>query len=80
MDDARVFVADRIRRALVEHHHDVAAEGQLHVDGRFRRELVGVAVQMRLEDDAVVGDLAQTGKAEDLEAAGIGQNGAAART
>ena len=31
---------------------------------------------MRLEDDAVVGDLAQPAQAEDLEAAGIGEDGA----
>ena len=41
---------------------------------------VGVAIQVRVEDDAVFGDLAQTAEAEDLEAAGIGQDGAAART
>jgi hypothetical protein len=37
---------------------------------------VRVAVQVRLEDDAFVGDLAQTGEAEDLVAAGIGEDGA----
>ena len=73
---ARVLVAHRVLRAFVEHHHDVAAESQLHVDGRFRREHVPVAIQMRLKRDALVGDLAQTAQAEDLEAARIGQDGA----
>ena len=71
--NAGVFMADWIFRALVEHHHDVAAERELDVDRGGRREFVGVAVEMRLECDAFVGDLAQTGKAEDLIAAGIGQ-------
>ena len=72
--DARVLVADRIGRAFIEHHHDVAAERQLDVDGGGGREFVRVAVEMRLEGDAFVGDLAQPGEAEDLIAAGIGQD------
>ena len=72
--DAGVFVADRIGRAFIEHHQDVAAECQLDVHGGGRRELVRVAIQMRLEGDAFVGDLAQPGKAEHLVAAGIGQD------
>ena len=35
---------------------------------------MGIAVEVRLEDDAFVGDLTETGKAEDLIAAGIGEN------
>ena len=62
--------------ALVERHHDVATEGELDVHGRFRREQVRVAVQVRLEQDAFVGHLAEIAEAEDLEAAGIGQDGA----
>ena len=76
---AGVFVADWILGALVEHHQDVAAEGQLHVDGGFGRERVQVAVQMRLEDDALLGDFPQAAQAEDLEAAGIGEDGAGPR-
>ena len=64
----------RILQALVEHHHDVAAQRQLDVDGRLRREHVAVAVEMRLEHHALFGDLAQPAQAEDLEAAGIGED------
>ncbi len=50
---ARIFVADGILGAFVEHHQDVAAVGQLHVHGGFGREGVGIAVEVRLKDDAV---------------------------
>ena len=67
-------MAGRIGQALVEHHHDVAAERELDVDGRFGREHVRVAVQMRLEQHALFGDLAQAVETEDLKAAGIGED------
>ena len=76
---ARIFVADGIFGALVEHHQDVAAEGELGVHGGFGREFVRVAVEVGLEDHAFVGDLAQAGEAEDLESAGIGEDGARPR-
>ena len=75
----RGFVAHGIRRAFVEHHHDVAAEGELHIDGRCGREPVRIAVEMRLESDAFFRDLAQSRKAEHLVAAGIGQDSAGPR-
>ena len=34
----------------------------LDIDGRFGREHVRVAVEVRVEHDAVFGDLAQTGR------------------
>ncbi len=67
-------MARRILQALVEHHHDVAAESQLDIDGRFGREQVRVAVEMRPEQHAFFGDLAQAVEAEDLESAGIGED------
>ena len=67
-------MAHRIGRALVQHHQDVAAEGQLHVHRRYWSELVQVAIQVRLETHAFFGDLAQSAQAEDLEAAGIGKD------
>ena len=72
---ARGFVSRRIFQALVEHHHDVAAEGELDIDGRLGREHVAVAVEMRLEHHALFRDLAQPAQAEDLEASGIGEDG-----
>ena len=77
---AGVLVADGVLGALVEHHEDVAAVGELRVHGGFGSEGVEVAVEVRLEDHALVGDLAQAAEAEDLEAAGIGEDGVAART
>ena len=68
-----------ILRAFVEHHQDVAAEGQLRVHGGFRREGVQVAVQVRLEDHALLGDFAQAAQAEHLEAARIGEDGVGPR-
>ena len=72
---ARGFVAGRIGQALIQHHHDVAAQGHLNVDGRFRGEHVLVAVEMRAEQDAVVCDLAEAGQADHLESAGVGEDG-----
>ncbi len=67
-------MAGRIGQAFVEHHHDVAAERHLHIDGRLRREQVRIAVQMRAEQHAFLGDLAQSVQTEDLETSRIGQD------
>jgi len=72
-----VFVADGVLGALVEDHEDVAPEGELDVDGGFGGEGVGGAVKVGLKGDAAIGELAEVGKAEDLEAAGVGENGVA---
>ena len=77
---AGVFVADGILGTFVEGHQNIAAEGKLRVDGRFRGEGVQIAVEMRAEHHAVLGDAAQAAQAENLEAAGIGEDGAAATT
>ena len=66
----------RRRRQLVEHHHDVGADVALRVHDRLGREKQRVAVEVALEADAVLGDLADVGEREHLEAAGVGQNGA----
>jgi len=79
METRRDFVADRPGRAFIEHHHDVACKRELHVHGGFGSEAVGIAVQVRLEGDALFSDSAQTGEAEDLKAAGIGEYGAGPR-
>ena len=70
----RVLVAHRVLGALVEHHLDVAAVGQLHVHDGFRREGVAVAVQVGIEHHAVFVDLAQSAQAEHLKAARIGED------
>jgi hypothetical protein len=72
----RVFMADRIFGTLVERHEDIATEGELHVHRGFRSEGVRIAVEVRVEYDALFADLANSGKAENLEPAGIGQDSA----
>ena len=72
----RLVVRGGPGQALVEHHHDVAAKGELDIDGALGRKEVSVAVQMRLEQDALFGNLAERFETEDLEAAGIGEDGA----
>ena len=66
-----------IRQTFVERHRDVGAERALDVDDRLRRQEARRAVEGRAELDAVVAELADLREAEDLEAAGIGQDGAA---
>ena len=68
-----------VRRAVVEGHDDVRAELMLDVDGELRREKVRGAVDVGLEGDAVVGDLAQVAEAEHLKAAGVGEHRAIPR-
>ena len=61
--------------AFIEYHDDVGAEGKLDFDGAFGREEMFGAVDVRAEGDAVVGDFAKIGEAEDLVAAGVGDDG-----
>ena len=72
---SREFVAHGIFGALVQDHEDVAPEGELHVHGGLGSERVRVAIQMRVEDHAVFGDLANSGQAEHLESSGVGEDG-----
>jgi hypothetical protein len=64
---------------LVEHHHDVASQRHLDIDGRFRRKHVPVAIEVRLKRNSPFGDLAQIAQAENLVAARVGENGARPR-
>jgi hypothetical protein len=61
--------------ALVEDHRDVGADARLDVDDRFRRERERPAVEVRLEDDAVLRDAAARGEREHLVAARVGEDG-----
>jgi len=76
---SRILVADRVLRAFIERHQDVAAEGKLHIDGGFRRERVEIAIEMRPEHHAVAGDFAHPAQAEDLVAARIREEGVGPR-
>ena len=60
---------------LVEHHHDVAADGPLHSDARFRREEERLAIDVALEVGAFLLHRAFGLEGEDLKAAGVGEHG-----
>ena len=72
-DFARGAVA-RVGRALVEHHRDVRAERVLDVEAVLHVEEQLVAVEVRAEVDALVGDRAELREREDLEAAAVRQD------
>ena len=71
---------DGIFQALIERHHDVAAERELDFDGGFGREQMRVAIQVRAEQHAFFRDLAQIAQAENLESARNRSGWRAART
>ena len=60
--------------ALVEHHGDVGTERELNLGSFLWSEQMLRAIEMRAEAHAFVGDFAKLGKAEDLKAAGIGED------
>ena len=62
--------------ALVQRHHDVAADGLLRLDAQLGAEQDRPAVEIALEDRARLGHRARMRQRENLEAAGIGQHGA----
>ncbi|HTQ86824.1 MAG TPA: hypothetical protein VMI93_11475, partial [Candidatus Solibacter sp.] len=62
--------------ALVESHADVGTESDLHVDGMFGGKEVGTSVEVGAEADAIVGDFAERAEGENLEASGVGEEGA----
>ena len=68
-------VARRVaRRALVEGHHDVGADGALGVDDALGGEQVLRAVDVRAEVAPLLAQLAAGGQREDLEAAAVGEH------
>jgi hypothetical protein len=67
-------VADRVLRALVQRHQYVAAERELDIHGRLRRERVDVTIEVGVEDDTLFGNLANPRQAEHLKPAGISEN------
>ena len=65
----------RRRDALVEHHHDIAADGDLGADTGLGAEQVDGAVHVAAELGAFFLHIARMREREDLEAAGIGEEG-----
>src|SRR5262249_42236749 len=70
------LVAGGVLDALVEGHDHVRAELLLDGDGHLRGQAALAAVDVGAEGDPVLVQAAQVGQAEDLEAAGVGQDGA----
>jgi hypothetical protein len=68
-----------IFRALIERHDDVGAQADLSGHGTLRTEEVRGAIEVRTKRHALVGNLAQVVQAENLEAAGIGEDGSRPR-
>ena len=65
--------------ADVEHHRDVDADRFLKRDDVLGREAMLAAVEVRAKRDAVVVELAPRLEAEDLKAAGVGEDRAVPR-
>src|SRR5438105_2397269 len=52
-------LACRISQTIIEDHHDVGTKRRLHIYSDFRTQKVRAAVEVRLEFNAVVSDVAQ---------------------
>ena len=74
MDSRACRFRRRIRRALVEHHRDVRAERALDLHRALGIEEDLRAVDRRAEAHALLRQLAHRREAEDLVAAGVGQD------
>jgi len=73
---ADIFLFRGPGRAFVEDHGNVRAEGSLDVHALAGAEENFGAVEVGAKGDAVVGDFAEFGEAENLEAAAVGEDGA----
>src|SRR5438270_14072811 len=71
----RIRVSGRITEALIERHLNIAAQRQLDIDRSFGRKEMRIAVEMRVKQHTLLGDLADRIQAEDLKSAGIGEDG-----
>ena len=66
----------RVWRTFIEDHHDIGAEIVLNLHGFFRIEEDWIAVDRVTEVYALLSDLTDIAQAEDLETAGVGEDGA----
>jgi len=69
------FVGNR-RNALIEHHHDVAADRALDANAFLRGEQMHFPVDVTLEPCPFLRDRPRVRERENLKAAGIGEDGA----
>ncbi len=74
---ARLGLARRVRRALIEAHRDVRGEHALNAHRFLRGQKHLRAVDWRTKSRAFLGDFAHVLQAPDLKSARIGENGAA---
>lgn len=63
-----------MRRAFIKEHDDVGAQIALDFHGGLGANEGGCAVEVVLEMDTLLGDLAEFGEGEDLEAAAVGED------
>ena len=70
----RIIMVTRPRRALVQHHCDIAPERRLNFHRDLGRNEGRRPIEMILKMDALVRDLAQLREREDLVTAAIGQD------
>ncbi len=70
----RLVMRGAVLRALIERHHDIAAEQALDFHRPLRRQHMTGAVDMAGKGDAFLAHLRQRGKAHHLIAAAIGQD------
>ena len=63
----------RIFQTLIEHHHHVRPQGELHLHAQLGSELVIGAVEVRLKPHPLAPNAVQLGETPHLEPAGIGQ-------
>ena len=68
-----VFVSAGVGGALVESHHNVAADGSLDVHDVFRREKMLASIDVRAESDALVGDFPIFCERKHLKTAAVGK-------
>src|ERR1051325_1448142 len=61
--------------AVIKNHHDVGAERRLYIDRFFWTQEMAAAIEMRLEPDTVVINVAERTQAEHLIPAAVRQDG-----
>ena len=65
---------DRGGNALVEDHHDIAADGDLRFDAALGAEKNRATVQVALENGTLLGHRARVGEGKNLEASRVGED------
>ena len=64
-----------VSTALVKRHYDIRAESVLYLHGKLGRKKVLAPVEMRMKQNAVVGDIIEFCERKHLKTAAVGKNG-----